>query len=111
MYLQDKSFNPGVVEAPGDPFTLPHLIAWMRTKPADEVYCFVDNGECLIAQYISHLGYGEPNVGPFMFVAKYEGKRVSKELPDHWNDIANGYGKPHTFGAALSRALALRGAQ
>lgn len=89
-----------ITTKPADPFTLPALIAWLETMPGDGVYCFVDNGECLLAQYFAANGYKNINMGPYDFEHGRDCTKVS--LPRAFNDIAND--DDMTFGAALTRA-------
>ena len=76
------------------PKTLEHLIAWLERQPAERVYCFTNNGTCLLAQYKRSYSprstYALLDEFPrsFMFAAGIES--------DDW-----------TFGAALTRARAL----
>lgn len=94
-------------EQKADPFTLVALISWIEGQPREKVYCFTDNGECLLAQYFSFCGYKKINMGPTDF---HHGDRIpGKErptviLPRKFNDIAGEL--PRTFGAALERARA-----
>jgi hypothetical protein len=85
-----------------DPWSMASFIAWLEQKPADEKYCYVETGRCLIAQYLLHLGHEFVSVGP--------GGRYSLSLPiqdDHqapkpiWQVAIC---EPWTFGAALKRA-------
>jgi hypothetical protein len=32
-------------------FTIADVLAWARTKPADEVYCYINAGGCAVAQF------------------------------------------------------------
>lgn len=96
-------------EVKADPFSLESLIAWLETMPADEVYCFIDTGNCLNCQYLSVVHGAQVTAGSAIYnvwdVSKgYWGPNI--DLPPHFNAIANGHGKPRTFGAALTRAQA-----
>jgi hypothetical protein len=104
MYLSTKLPES---EVRHDPFSLPALIAWMKTKPADEVYCYEDNGDCLIGQYLQYIGIKEVRIGGSYWRdnALYP-TDVRHPLPDGWNNIA--VTQPRTFGAALQRAEMLR---
>ena len=90
-----------------EPFSLEALIAWLRTKPADEAYPFLDGGgHCLIGQYlISTTG------------KMWQAHRCQSwmNVPENFRTVAaedgfcrcgTNYG--YTYGAALSRALALQ---
>lgn len=105
MYLDDRAKHVSV-EAPADPFSLEALIAWLRTKEAETVYCYTDNGECLIAQYFSER-CDMPNalVGATFYYVE-EGAPSARDMPAGFDDIAEPV--PNTFGAALSRALSLQ---
>jgi len=72
--------------------TTENLITWLRQQPPDQEYTWSDPVFCLMGRYITDVGtpadlyaYGE--------------------LP-HYHEIAET--KPHTFGAALQRAEALK---
>jgi hypothetical protein len=39
-----------------NPNSLTALIAWLKTKAADEAYCYMDRGKCLAAQYKASIG-------------------------------------------------------
>lgn len=99
--------KPAPVVAP-DPFTLESLIAWLRTKDADEAYDWHDcQGRCLIGQYSSEHGgprYYHDQCDLFAQVA--DGKPSSGLLDGGCRAELIAQGEPHTFGAALSRALA-----
>jgi hypothetical protein len=68
------------------------LIAWLRTQPPDEEYIWSDPVKCLMGRYITDVGT------PADLYAY-------SEMPDY-HEIAET--KPHTFGAALQRAEALK---
>lgn len=91
-----------------DPLTLPALIAWLELQPADETYCYVDTGECLIAQYLNAQGIRISSVSPDHYC---DADRVPHPMPLHFDSIANGKdaGDLNTFGRALARARAALG--
>lgn len=95
--LYDKKWDK---EVKTDPFTVPGLIAWLEKQPARKVYCYYENGHCLLAQYVASLGYTEINLNPDYFWHS-AGKQ---ELPYVLNYIA--IREPWMFGAALKRARA-----
>lgn len=113
MFLIDKKLNPGVT---ADKFgTLPHFTSWLERQPADEIYCYTATGECLVAQYFKAHEPSFRYCGPGHWS---DDKNVSHNLPWGLDSIARGYYMPdgreyansdRTFGAALTRALALRG--
>ena len=44
-------------EVKADPFKIESLVAWLEKQPADEQYCYLSNGECLLAQYFTAAGF------------------------------------------------------
>jgi hypothetical protein len=91
-------FNPDwSVKPKADPLSLEGLIAWLETMPADGVYYWPGNRECLACRYLQSLGHEAP-WGDFAYASIFGGvsnyRQVAASLP--W-----------TFGAALSRARAL----
>lgn len=45
-------------------FTIADVLAWARTKPADEAYDYCSNGHCAIAQFLIETGRSAaPRVG------------------------------------------------
>jgi hypothetical protein len=90
-------------ETKADPFSLASLIAWLEQQPAAEMYCYRENGDCLLAQYFIAHGYCNVNMGPLVF---FHGPKNEKaNVPRQFNDIA--VGDPHTYGAALERARSI----
>jgi hypothetical protein len=82
------------------PFTLPHLISWLRTKPADGEYNFHNcEGFCLASQYAYAHGFNgkDPEIASLRFDANIGYSNTNVILSEH----------PWTFGAALERAEAL----
>lgn len=46
-------------------FTAADVLAWARTKPADETYCYTDPGNCALCQFLRDTGRAlEPRVAP-----------------------------------------------
>lgn len=80
------------------PFSLPSLIAWLEKQPARKTYCYLSNGNCLLAQYFRAVGVPFTEVRGFTYSAGGQ----SHELPIAFQDTASG--PTHTFGAALKRA-------
>jgi hypothetical protein len=68
------------------------LIDWLRTQPSDEEYVWSDPVKCLMGRYITDVGTPKDLY-------------AYSEMP-HYHEIAET--KPHTFGAALERAEALK---
>ncbi len=83
-----------------DPFERSTLIAWLAGKPAHLEYCFYNSGECMLQQYFSAQGFRQVSMGREGFW--HEGGH--SYLPDGFDAIAKA--EPHTFGAALMRAVA-----
>ncbi len=86
-----------------DPFTLEALIAWLETRPKEEIYCWQAVGSCLLGQYASHIdptAYFYPSIG--------SGGLYKYIIDGQLRDLAPfggiAYGEPRTFGAALERA-------
>lgn len=100
MFQKDKLTH--LLDAPvskPDPFTLPHIIAWLETMPADGTYVWSNcNGKCLF-----HL-YGEENG-----LVSNANASAYLQTTDRIGDILHAgiaVMLPHTFGAALIRARA-----
>jgi hypothetical protein len=88
-------------------FTIADVLAWARTKPADERYDYEDSGNCALCQYLREVtGDEEPSVGSTIYYPITGGVAP---LPDWANDAAVGDGKPksHTFGLFVKRLEAL----
>jgi len=98
--LYDKRWDKTAVKA--DPFTLDSLIAWLEKQPADDTYCYIDNGMCLLAQYFTASGFSRVSV----YSTKFQWHDGQRKLPPHFNKIAIGLTMlpERTFGAALERA-------
>ena len=96
-----------------DVFTLASMIAWLRTKPPEEGYCYMDHGRCLWGQYLIDHGYDWVSVGGREW---RDSSNTCFALPgcgplacsqgtiDGWGAMI-AVQHPHTFGAALDRAL------
>jgi hypothetical protein len=93
-------------ETKADPFSLDALIAWLETKEPTEEYRYGACFGCAIAQYLMSLGVEKPLVGARTWTDFAEKHLSDTPLPVHWNKIA--VREPHTFGAALERARALK---
>lgn len=94
--------KPDVLE----PLALESLVAWLEKMPKDKVYCYQANGECLLAQYFTALGYREVSVDTLR-ASHTEGVldfSAGKGVFSDFNVIA--VAGQRTFGAALSRARA-----
>jgi hypothetical protein len=86
-----------------DPFSLKELTSWIATKPKSRRYCYDDQGRCLLAQWFEFCDRPVFALGNVTVVFKFGSGHV---LPESFTHIA--MTKPHTFGAALSRARTQR---
>lgn len=87
-------------EVKADPLSLESLIAWLEKQPAEQEYCYYDNGYCLLARYFSAVGFKDVEVYGWY----WRHSDATKDIPlsDAFKMIAV-QGK-WTFGAALKRA-------
>lgn len=102
--LDGTNFNlPIHTEAPLKPFTLPHFLAWLRTREPTERYDIGCARTCLICRYGEAHGV-EPDCYSNYFLNTVE--RVGWENLKVWERISYGSGDiPQTnVGAALLRA-------
>lgn len=100
-------YNPNWTETKPDVFSLDALIAWLEKQPAEQTYCYLDHGACLLGQYLKGHGFNWVMIyssGEFDF--ERDCKIVRGEYPIEFDDFAAPF--PHTFGAALQRAKAYR---
>lgn len=94
--------------------TLQGLIDWLKTKPVEENYNCTDGQDCLIAQYLKHLGAENVSVGAecYYFTLPNNGGTVDGTISEELNIVAmedDPYGPSLlSFGSALERALALQ---
>ena len=108
MYLDEK--RQGEVTTTADAFQLSTLVAWLETKNPEEKYCYYDQGNCLLGQYFTALGFTNMCM---MTTTFYLIGGIRRTLPAYFDDVAHGvYGSPRrwTFGAALDRARKLMSA-
>jgi hypothetical protein len=102
-------FDPGTkTETKADPLTLPAFIAWLEKQPAEQTYCYFDNGRCLVSQYMSAALGRHIEVDPVSYwdAGTWKSADIFK-LPIFFDEVANDIDR--TFGAALDRARAMRG--
>jgi hypothetical protein len=78
--------------------TLPKLIAWLKTKPPETAYRYVDGETCVLTQFARENGF--PDARDIGYYMKASGDRV--DIPDLISEIA--FTEPHNYGAALDRA-------
>lgn len=103
MYKLDRSLCPDADKKyEHEAFTLPSLIGWLETMPADGEYNFYScGGKCLLHQYSKGVGFNaDYNT---ICAAFYQGT-------GSWRGTSNSIAvtvaikNPMTFGAALTRA-------
>lgn len=80
-----------------DPLTLQSLIAWLETKPPDEIYCYVDQGRSLAAQYNIEIGR------KYAVYSLFDPPETDETKFDYALEWISCDGR-QTFGATLSRA-------
>jgi hypothetical protein len=101
MMLYDPKWEQ---KTKADPFTLESLIAWLKTKPANERYNYAFHDSCMIAQYLTDMGYRNVSVGA---CGRWDADGASGDLVQFAAiAIARARCTEWTFGAALKRALA-----
>lgn len=100
--LYNPNWKP---ETKPDVFSLESLIAWLETMPGDGVYCYNDNGGCMLARYFIEHGFSRISVGGHSVTIDGDWQL----LPDSFANIPVEY--PRTFGAALARARSALEAQ
>lgn len=86
------------VQTKADPFQLGTLIAWLEKQPANETYCYMSHGQCLLAQYFRAMGFDVGRIGGFSVIL--DGEKIF--LPQDFSNIP--LFEPRTFGGALARA-------
>lgn len=85
-------------------FTISDVLAWARTKPAGETYCYTSNGHCALAQFLRDTGRAAiPNVDPYSWrdeaglLDSLDYERVlNAAVQTHWTN-------DDTFGALVVR--------
>lgn len=76
-------------------FTIADVLAWARTKPADERYNYSDNTNCALCQFLRETGRAvSPTVVPYFGADDPEGG---------WRDTEDG--DLRQYGAALDDAV------
>lgn len=81
--------------------SIDNLIAWIKTKPADETYCYTLPRDCPLFHYFSDSRLEIINVSPYHYIMNNE-KKTCVSLPFGFNKIFNV--RPWTYGDALKRA-------
>jgi len=88
--------------------TISHLIEWLRTKPANEIYSYSCIHTCLLAQYLKANGRWFVAVGADYYACNRWspfGWMIFRQFPNGFSEIALDFShKGNTFGAALTRA-------
>lgn len=114
MPLDSTNWSQAETETKPDVFSLEGLIAWLETQPPAKTYDWLGNacnGGCLLDNYLFAFGYpmhtphGPPDVN-YQRLATLNGT-----MPYPRMDYIVAEAKPHTYGAALSRARALLASQ
>jgi hypothetical protein len=84
-----------------DIFSVGSLTAWLETQPPEQKYDYMDNCNCLAAQYFRAMGKPTRNVGGYDidFVDGTHWK-----IPGVWMKILNGPEQLLTMGGALAKA-------
>lgn len=92
-------FDASPIESKPDVFSLEGLIAWLEKQNPELAYCYFKTGGCLLYTYLADHRVPVRSVG-----GDYWRDRDWKEhpFPEAFAKIAAK--RPHTFGAALSRA-------
>jgi hypothetical protein len=82
-------------------FSLPDVLTWARTKPADEAYDYLANCNCALAQFLRETGRSpSPWVTGFDWrEGSFDGQR--HQMPKVVADAVNAF--PNTFGAFADR--------
>lgn len=88
MALYDPNEFP---EAEAQDFTLADVLAWARTKPAGEEYCYTDPFNCAMCRFLRETGRAQ----------------VPWVVWDRWGDDAAG-GASHTFDRGVFDAISKR---
>jgi hypothetical protein len=81
-------------------FTIADVLAWARTKPADERYCYVNSGRCAVAQFLIEKIDPEAVAFPGWW---RDSLGNSHDLDPLIDDAAQGDDGPQTFGAFAQR--------
>lgn len=89
-------FNPAWKR---DTFTLQGLIAWLETKPPEQSYQYKSHYSCMLAQYFTAKGFESVD----MSSATFDHRGGTEFVPVEIDSVA--VHLPHTFGAALERAM------
>ena len=85
------------------------LIAWLSRHESRKAYNYLSNTECLLGQWLTHLGHTDFFVSGFGHYRLYdgEGTREYLQFPYGWDTAAWGGNHPKfsktTFGHALAR--------
>jgi hypothetical protein len=80
------------------------LITWLKKQPAETSYNYADQRGCLLARYLKSKGFSRIWVGGW--TCKIGGAEF--DIPYALQEIASGddTGSVHTYGQALTRAVA-----
>jgi hypothetical protein len=85
-------------------FTIADVLAWARTKPADEVYNYADFRNCAICQFLKETGRcADPAVTGSRWRCRSRGGRIYASFDKRINAAANGPRYKDTFGELVER--------
>jgi hypothetical protein len=65
-------------------YTTAEVIAWLQTRPINELYNYTDNTDCLFARFLKSLGHTEVSVVPHSWYSS----RGSGNVPDEVNEAS-----------------------
>lgn len=95
------------VETKADPMDYKTFVGWLEKQPSDKTYCYLNHGACLVADYLSAMGYEYVQVYSCGdFVHRVGRKKVNAVYPTQLDRIS--IESPHTYGEALERAKSRR---
>lgn len=104
-------FDATPIETKPDVFSLEGLIAWLEKQPSKTVYCYMDRGRCLAAQFNALCGRGYfPAKSAWDLKLWFNSNgRLGSVAPDAFENYLEGIAVcgEHNFGAALTRAKKL----
>lgn len=103
--LYDKRWDKKLPVTKAKPMTLPHLINWLKTKPADEAYDYCEPDNCLVAQYLRAQGYRWATCNSETYTHFSWLIPITHKLPEGFNKVAiTPDFRERTFGTALKVA-------
>jgi hypothetical protein len=86
-----------------DPMAYDTFVGWLEKQPHNKRYCYLDHGACLVASYLTAMGFKSIEVFSCgAFTHRIGNQQISAAYPQHLDGIA--VHEPHTYRAALERA-------